>query len=113
MKIELGKLTDPYEAGNRDAVHCAVAVVICDVTVEAGEKLWFLDDHMSRVALKGKGSHHAIADPFLQKLVVPGTGFVAMILPGLAVNMCHRFELKDELAEQLHENWCASVPCDQ
>lgn len=89
VQTEIGKLLKKSK-GVRDAIHIAVAPVIADEQLNAGEHIGLTgeDDKASRWVDNPIG----VVDPFLTEIVEKGQRFYMFLYPNTITNLAHRWE---------------------
>lgn len=98
--MKLGEVVKDGRAGMRDAFHVPAVLVTCSQDLRPGDPVRFSDASGKSVVRVASWSDsyliHAVVDPFrlgANRTIRAGELFWALLLPGLAGNLTHNFDL--------------------
>lgn len=84
-------------AGFRDAVHVPFILVVCDATLQPGDKCSLRDDDHRCVKWGGSPNEpmwHGVADPFLEEPIPAGSLFAVHIRKECYSKLTHNFQIE-------------------
>lgn len=86
---EVGKILQPGEQIERDAIHVAIIPVIADMILYPGQSVGVCEKQIPKVDTMSESV--GIVDPFLKDRVFPGQWFYLFLFPRTASNLRHNW----------------------